>query len=351
MNLGREISATPRTSLATHRQKSPSPALILVSLTLSCLPLRARPQGEPKAAPAAASAEDKAFAKIESLVRRRDYEEAESRLASAISQGTPPAHAYFRLGKIFLDHDEWQRAAAYLRKSLQAEDGNDQAHLLLGFADRELQQPDWAEKEFAKAVGLNPRSDVNAYFAGQQLLIDTKFEAALPYLYDAVKLNPRNGLAYRALGMAQVHLGNYGLAESYYRKATETIDDSSSADPGPLLDLGFILLLGHDSAKVEEALKLAERAAKLRPNSGDTHYLVGKALMKMERVKEAVPELELAAKLNPEDSKAHFQLALAYGQLGEKEKASDERQVLAKTKQRANQQGTASGSVMPQTVQ
>ena len=350
MNLGREISAASRTSLAPRRQKSPSPALILAALILSCLLLSARPQGV-QPTPAAASAEDKTFAKIESLVQRRDYEEAENQLASAISRGTPPGHAYFRLGKIFLDHDEWQRAAAYLRKSLQAEDSNDQAHLLLGFADRELQKPDSAEKEFAKAVGLNPRSDVSAYFAGQQLLIDMKFDAALPYLYDAVKLNPRNGLAYRALGMAQVHLGNYGLAESYYRKAIETIDDSSSADPGPLLDLGFVLLLGHDSAKVEEALKLAERAAKLRPNSGDAHYLAGKALMKMGRVKEAVPELQLAAKLNPEDSKPHFQLALAYGQMGEKEKASDERQLLAKTKQRGNQQGTASGSVMPQTVQ
>jgi Flp pilus assembly protein TadD len=61
--------------------------------------------------------------------------------------------------------------------------------------------------------------------------------------------------------------------------------------------------------------------------------------------------LEKATKLDPEDSKAHFQLALAYDQLGEKEKASAERRALAQTKQRANQQGMASGSVMPQAVQ
>ena len=117
---------------------------------------------------------------------------------------------------------KWARAANCFDKSLALREDSDQAHLLLGLATRELRQPEHAEKEFARAASLNPRSDVNAYFAGQQLLLDMKFEAALAYLYQAVKLNPRNVLAYRALGMTQVHLGNYGLAESYYRKA---IDD------------------------------------------------------------------------------------------------------------------------------
>ena len=122
------------------------------------------------------------------------------------------------------------------------------------------------------------------------------------------------------------------------------------AEPGPYLDLAFILLLGHDPAKVQEGLKLALSGEKLQPNSSEAHYLVGKALMKMGRAKEAVPELETAAKLNPADSKAHFQLAHAYDQLGQKEKARAERQALAITKQRGNQQGTASGTVMPGAV-
>jgi Flp pilus assembly protein TadD len=114
-----------------------------------------------------------------------------------------------------------------------------------------------------------------------------------------------------------------------------------------LLDLSFILLLGHDPVKVEEALKLARRAAEIQPSSGSAHYLVGKALMSQAHVKEAAPELVLAARLDPKDSKAHFQLALAYERLGDKEKALAERQALAKTKQRPNQQGMASGSVLP----
>ncbi|MGA2077456.1 MAG: tetratricopeptide repeat protein [Terriglobia bacterium] len=333
--------------MSTRRLRFPLLVIIPCLLALPSPLLPAMKQSAANPANSSSSSEEKAFARMDAFVVSKKYEKVESLIESIITQGTPPARAYFRLGRAYIDHDEWQRAADWLEKSLNAQEGNDQAHLLLGVAYRELKQPEQAEREFMKAVSLSPRSDVNAYFAGQQLLLDLKYEAALSYLYQAVKSNPRNASAYRALGTTQVHLGNYGLAEPYYRKAVEVLGGSAPSDPGPLLDLSFILLLGHDPAKVEEALELAKRAAKIQPSSGSAHYLVGKALMSQGRAKEAVPELVLAIRINPEDSKPHFQLALAYERLGEKEKARAERQALAKTKQRANQQGMASGSVLP----
>ena len=341
-------------SLGIAVRALPGKLFLIAGLVLLVLPLpgrtieaaQAASIGRPNPAP-----EEGIFREIDALIRADDFEKAEDLLRGELAKGVPPGLAYFRMGRLYFDHDEWARAASNLEKSIQAQEANDQAHLLLGLAYRELKKPGRAEEEFSRAAALNPASSVNAYFAGQQLLMGMKYEAALPYLYTAVRLDPRNASAYHALGMAQVHLGNYGLAEVYYRKAVDALGDSDSAELGPFLDLAFILLLGHDPAKVEDALKLAEHAANLQPHSGAAHYLVGKALMKMGRVKEAAPELEKATKLDPEDSKAHFQLALAYDQLGEKEKASAERRALAQTKQRANQQGMASGSVMPQVVQ
>jgi len=321
---------------------------VCLALLLPCL---VPAQGPTISSGSGTAPQEGIFKKIDALIAAKEYDKADQVLADQLRAGVPPDLAYFRIGKAYFGHDEWARAAANLEKSIQAREANDQAHLLLGLACRELKQPARAEQEFARAATLNPQSSVDAYFAGHQLLLDANYDAALPYLYAAVKLDPQNASAYRALGMAQVHLGNYGLAESYYRKAVEATEASASPDPGLYLDLAFILLLGHDPAKVEEALNLAERAAKVDPNSSSAHYLVGKALMKMGRTKEAVPELEHATHLAPEDSKAHFQLALAYDQLGEKEKAAAERQALARTKQRANQQGMASGSVMPQNIQ
>jgi tetratricopeptide (TPR) repeat protein len=341
-----------QTSLGIAVCTLPGKLFLITGLAFLVLPLPGRAfEAEAFSGQANPAFEEGIFKKIEVLIEAKEFEKAEGLVRGELAKGVPPALAYFRVGRLYLDHDEWARAASNLEKSIQAQEANDQAHLLLGLAYRKLKKPAEAEEEFARAAALNPASSVNAYFAGQQLLMGMKYEAALPYLYTAVRLDSRNADAYRALGMAQVHLGNYGLAESYYRKAVDALGDSDSAEPGSFLDLAFILLLGHDPAKVEEALKLAERAAKLQPQSGSAHYLAGKALMKMGRVKEAAPELEKATQLDPEDSKAHFQLALAYDQLGEKEKASAERRVLAQTKQRANQQGMASGSVMPQAVQ
>ncbi len=315
------------------------------SCILAALPQTlAKPPNSPSVSP-----DDKIFDRIGELIRSRDYQQAESLLAASIAHSSSPAQAYLRMGKLYFDQDEWARAGHHFESSLAVQD-NDQAHLLLGLVDRELQKPEQSEQELVKAAGLNPRSDENLYFAGQQLLLDKKFEAALPYLYGAVRLNPRNSSACRALGMTQFHLGNYGLAETYYRKAIDALGNSKPEDPRPFLDLAFILLLGHDPTKVEEGLKLAQHGAAIQPDSGGAHYLVGKALMKMGRIKESVPELEFAARRNPEDSKAHFQLALAYEALGEKDKAAAERQALAQTKQRANQQGMASGSLMPETT-
>ena len=306
------------------------------------------PQSVPKtSALPAASGEDEAFTKIEALIRDRKFQDADSLFEASSAQFGSLSRACFRIGKLYFDHDEWARAGQWIEKSLAGRYDNDEAHLLLGLVDRQLQRPEQAEHELIKAAKLNPNSGVNAYFAGQQLVLDHKFEAALGFLYAAVRLKYPDPAVYRALGMAQFHLGNYGLAESYYRKAIDVAGDSRPADARPYLDLAFILLLGHDGGKIEEAFDLAHRAAGIEPDSGEAHYLEGKALMKMGRVKEAVVELERAAQRNPEDSKAHFQLAQAYEALGEKDKARAERLALAQTKQRANQQGMASGSVVP----
>jgi len=54
----------------------------------------------------------------------------------------------------------------------------------------------------------NPSNRVNSYFAGHQLLLNGKFEAALPYLYSALDWKPLQSQALQALALAQARLGN-----------------------------------------------------------------------------------------------------------------------------------------------
>jgi tetratricopeptide (TPR) repeat protein len=222
---------------------------------------------------------DEAFQRIDVLVSSHQFDAAE-RLFQEHLSAENSASAYLRLGNIYFEHDEWSRAAAALQKSLEFNSHNDRAHLLLGLTWRELKKPEDAEAELQKAVQDNPSSETNAYLAGHQLLLDEKYEAALAYLYKAVELNPSDATALRALAMTQARLGSYGLAESYYRKAVEAAGATPDAARA-YTDLAFLLLLGNDQGKAEEALRCAREAVKLNPSSPEAHYLAGKALFKL----------------------------------------------------------------------
>ncbi len=280
-------------------------------------------------------------------IASHEFDRAERLLDELLQRGANPSAAYFQIGKLYFDHQEWERSARFLQKCLELQNSNDQAHLLLGLALRQLKKPDQAEREFLEATKENPSSDVNAYFAGHQLLLNEKYEAALAYLYKAIELNPHRSQALRAIAMSQAHVGNYGLAESYYRKAIEVAGKSGEADYADTIDLGLLLLMGHDRAKLLEGLKYAQRAVELRPGSAEAHYLAGKALFKLGRLQEAIAELQQSEKSNPQDSKTHFLLAQAFQRLGQYEKAQKERDALARTHRRPGQAGIATANPVP----
>ena len=291
---------------------------------------------------ARAQSEEKKFdAELDGLVSLHEYSRAEILVQQRLESGADPAVTNFQIGKAYFDHDVWQRSAGFLEESLKFRSSNDEAHRLLGLAYRALHRPDDAEAQLLEAAKENPSNGVNAYFAGHQLLLNGKIEAALPYLYSALAWKPLESQALEALALAQVRLGNYGLAESYYRKAIGSTQTSDDGHYSALVNLGVLLLLGHDPARLEEGLGCAQRAEKLQPTSAAAHFLAGKALFKLGRLRDASPELAQAAKLNSEDGKPHFLLAQIYDQLGEHDLAQKERQAVARIQGRPGQPGMA----------
>jgi len=319
---------------------------VLPLAALLVLPAAARPQTtDPPVQPKA-----EAFrAKLEALISQRQYDTAEQMVSRRLAAGDDPATTYLQIGKVYFDHEEWQRSAGFLEKSLNIKAGNDEAHQLLGLDWRALHRPDDAEVELLEAAKENPSNRVNAYFAGHQLILNGKFEAALPFLYRALDWKPLQSQALQALALAQARLGNYGLAESYYRKAIDSAQASDDGHYSALVNLSVLLLLGHDTARLDEGFSCARRAQKLRPDSPEAHFLAGKALFKLGRLREASSELARAAKLDPEDSKPHFLLAQIYEQLGQHDRALKERKNIARMQGRPGQAGMATVDLVPVT--
>jgi predicted Zn-dependent protease len=229
------------------------------------------------------------------------------------------------LAKEEFENRKWPDAAANLQQVLRLQPRNDEAHLLLGLTWRAMNKPQDAEAELIEAARENPGNATNLYYAGHQLLLNDKPETALSYFYRVVTLEPDNINGLRAIANTQVRLGNYGLAENYYRRALAVKSLPAENEGLICIDLAYLLLLRHDTPSLSEAVSLGQRSVRLLPQSADAHFIFGKALLKTGRAAEVLTELKAASRLRPEDAKTHFLLAEAYERLGDNAAAARER--------------------------
>jgi len=280
-------------------------------------------------------------AELDALINRHEDERAEKTLREHIDRGQDPAGACLVLGKLYFDHDDWLRSAKFLEQSLAEQNANNEAHRLLGLDYRALHRPGEAEAQLLEAARENPSSRINAYFAGHQLLLNGKFESALPYLYRSLESDALGSQPLQAIALAQARLGNYGLAQSYFRKVLASSQLTDDERYATLVNLAVLLLLEQAPQSVEEGLNCATRAAQLRTDSVEAHYLSGKALFKLRRFSAAEKELEKAVKLGPEDRRIHFLLARVYDQLGRQDQAERERQIVDRMAAASGETGMA----------
>ena len=216
---------------------------------------------------------------------------------------------------MYFEHDQWTQASELLRRSLNLQDRNDVAHLLLGLSLAELKQFDESERELQTAVQQNPQSDLNWYFAGWRLLLRGKYEASLPYFYKAVELNPKNPNAHRALGSALARTGSYGLAEDYYRKAIEIVERAKEPTPDPYLDLAYLLLFSNRRETAARHWNMRARQLLLIPGWPAPITCAGKLCSSWNKIKKLKMSSCIAAKLNPQDGRPFFLLAQIYDRL------------------------------------
>lgn len=90
--------------------------------------------------------------------------------------------------------------------------------------------------------------------------------------------------------------------------------------------------------KSEEALPLAEEAAKLEPNSAQAHMILGETLVGKGDVARGVVELETARKQAPDSVRTHWDLLRAYSSAGRSEDAKREKEEIEKLSRPESQQ-------------
>jgi len=174
-----------------------------------------------------------------------------------------------------------EEGARHLEKAIQIYPKFFEAELRLGTLYMDLRQWDKAEQSLRKALEIDPKA-ANAYFAlGEVYLRQKKYDQAEKVLQEGLAVETRS---------AQAHLT---LARVYWEKVAGVKEE---AQWRPSLEKSY------------QEVKLA---LELDPNLADAHLLRGNLYFKVRRAEDALHEFEEYLRLDPKGASADQTRALA----------------------------------------
>ena len=171
-----------------------------------------------------------------------------------VGEDTPEFHLI--MGKAFLQHQEYDKAFAELRKVETAAPDLPFLHFNLGIAYEETGKNELAEQEFLKDLRIDPDLADDYYQLGKIYAQERRYEDAERAYLEVLKRDPQRPGAW------------FGLAKIY-----------------------------QEQGKYEEALRAVGETLKVVPESDKAHYLRGQLLQKLGKTEEARAEFAAAKKL------------------------------------------------------
>ncbi len=237
------------------------------------------------------------------LVLTPDNDDILIQLASLAEQQSEPEKAiafYERIG----DGSPWRRLA----------------ELQTGLNLADLDRHEEAETFLNTAIEQDP-DDIRAYLALGRVYAVQKDYASAAKVYDRAverveEPEREDWSLFYQRGIAYERLKEWEKAEPNFFKALELYPDQ----PQVLNYLGYSWV--DMNMKLEEGMKLIERAVELRPNDGYIVDSLGWAHYRLGRYEEAASELERAVALRPEDPVLNDHLGDAYWRTGRKLEAT-----------------------------
>jgi eukaryotic-like serine/threonine-protein kinase len=215
-------------------------------------------------------------------------------------------------------HEGFEKAKFYARKAIELDDTLAEAHASLAWS-LFIYDWDWngAEKEFRRAIELDPRYATAHQWYAFMLASQGKFEEALIEAHTAQENDPASVSVRRSLGYTYVYARKYQQARYHMDRA---IAMNPTAEETYRLQ-GFILTLDRQYADAERVLR---EALALAPAGGTyTKATLGYSLAAAgdpSYAKEVAAELEEKRKT---DYVSPVELAMVYVALGNAERALD----------------------------
>jgi tetratricopeptide (TPR) repeat protein len=175
-----------------------------------------------------------------------------------------------------------------------------------------------AEKNFRRAVELDPKFVPAHYYLARLLYTRNRFDEAIEESKAAIALSPDLVRAYENVGLCYEGQDDSIQAERWYRQAILKNSDSPAKTEWPMLDLATLLIRQN---RQDEARPYLEQALALSPTNPETHLQMGILLDKGGDLQGSFEELRTAINLNPNLAGALYRIAHVCKRLGREREA------------------------------
>ncbi|MBD3224824.1 MAG: tetratricopeptide repeat protein [Caldithrix sp.] len=199
--------------------------LLVVFLTLFFVLQMGIAQEEKKDENARNPEAGQAFNKGLNLARKGNFAEAAPEFQNAIDAaetGFPDAH--YMLAYCYKKLEDYPKSEEQFKKAIEVDKNFDKAYLALGNLQSQMGKNDEATHTFNAALQVNPQSP-KAYFGLGKIYHDMgNHSKAIENLTKAVELADNYVLAYNVLGLSYKELGQFSNAAEAFRNAIENED-------------------------------------------------------------------------------------------------------------------------------
>lgn len=244
---------------------------------------------------------------------QKDWTAAAEILVQGQERIANPSRLLGVLIKVYLASDNYNAAVAACEKEIERSPKSPLAYTLLGQLYAAYKKFPEAESMLQKAIQLEPTFQDPYNILAAVKMDQGKEQQAIAEVKALQKANPENNTAYLFLGAIYERIGDKNQAREAYRQLLEKQPDSWVAAN----NLAYRLIEDTpDPEKLNEALTLAEKAVKIRPDKAIALDTLGWVHYRRGELEKAAVRLEQALEKSPDNPIINYHAAMVLHKSG-----------------------------------
>lgn len=222
--------------------------------------------------------------------------EASAWLQKAVDNGVHINEVFYMLGNCYIQQREPAKSRAAFAAMFSVPFDSAAAHLLTAQFMIRQEFEEFAQKELAQAVEIDPKIPQAHYLLGMMAIFRNDIDKGIEEMRQEISINPDFAMAHYKLGDAYTRREEWDAAIPPLQRSVWLTPDYS----GPYILLGKSYFKKNDLLSAEGMLR---RAIKMDPGNYQAHYLLGQVLMQMGKTEEGRKMLEESQKLREPGAK------------------------------------------------